>query len=36
MCQGPGVQVVAEVPAAGPVPPPISVVTPLYSASSAC
>ena len=27
-CHGPGVQVVAEVPAAGPVPPPIMVVTP--------
>ena len=27
-CQGPGVQVVAAVPAAGPVPPPIMVVTP--------
>ena len=29
MCQGPGVQVVAMVPAAGPVPPPSMVVTPL-------
>jgi hypothetical protein len=28
MCQGPGVQVVALVPSAGPVPPPIMVVTP--------
>ena len=28
MCHGPGVQVVAFVPAAGPVPPPIMVVTP--------
>ena len=28
MCQGPGVQVVASVPCAGPVPPPIIVVTP--------
>ena len=28
MCQGPGVQVVAVVPAAGPVPPPIMVVRP--------
>ena len=28
-CQGPGVQVVAKVPVAGPVPPPIIVVTPL-------
>ena len=27
-CQGPGVQVVALVPSAGPVPPPSSVVTP--------
>ena len=35
-CQGPGVQVVALVPAAGPVPPPIMVVTPLMSASSTC
>jgi hypothetical protein len=30
------VQVVAEVPADGPVPPPIMVVTPLISASSIC
>lgn len=36
MCQGPEVQVVALVPAAGPVPPPIMVVTPLISASSIC
>ena len=28
MCQGPGVQVVANVPCAGPVPPPSSEVTP--------
>ncbi len=28
MCQGPGVQVVALVPSAGPVPPPSMVVTP--------
>ena len=28
MCQGPGVQVVASVPCAGPVPPPSMVVTP--------
>ena len=33
MFQGPGVQVVAFVPVAGPVPPPISVVSPLASAS---
>ncbi len=33
---GPGVQVVAVVPAAGPVPPPIIVVTPDISASSIC
>ena len=33
---GPGVQVVAFVPSAGPVPPPIIVVTPLYSAQSIC
>ena len=33
---GPGVQVVALVPAAGPVPPPIIVVTPDISASSIC
>ena len=36
MCQGPGVQVVASVPCAGPVPPPMSVVTPACSASSIC
>ena len=36
MCHGPGVQVVAKVPVAGPVPPPIMVVTPLASASSIC
>ena len=36
MCHGPGVQVVAVVPVAGPVPPPIMVVTPLISASSIC
>ncbi len=36
MCHGPGVQVVADVPVAGPVPPPISVVTPEASASSTC
>ncbi len=34
MFSGPGVQVVASVPVAGPVPPPSSVVTPLASASS--
>ena len=34
MCQGPGVQVVAVVPAAGPVPPPNMVVRPAASASS--
>ncbi len=33
---GPGVQVVAKVPVAGPVPPPSIVVTPLASASSIC
>ena len=33
---GPGVHVVAHVPAAGPVPPPIIVVTPDMSASSHC
>jgi hypothetical protein len=32
ICHGPGEQVVAEVPVAGPVPPPIMVVTPLTSA----
>ncbi len=36
MCQGPGVHVVAKVPVAGPVPPPIMVVTPDISASSIC
>ena len=36
MCHGPGVQVVAKVPVAGPVPPPSMVVTPLASASSIC
>ena len=36
MCQGPGVQVVALVPVAGPVPPPSIVVTPDISASSTC
>jgi hypothetical protein len=36
MCQGPGVQVVALVPVAGPVPPPSMVVTPDISASSIC
>ncbi len=36
MCHGPGVQVVAKVPVAGPVPPPSIVVTPLISASSIC
>ena len=35
-CQGPGVQVVALVPVAGPVPPPSMVVTPDASASSIC
>ena len=35
-CQGPGVQVVASVPCAGPVPPPIMVVRPECSASSIC
>ena len=34
MCQGPGVQVVASVPCAGPVPPPSIVVMPECSASS--
>ncbi len=33
---GPGVQVVAAVPVAGPVPPPTIVVTPEASASSIC
>jgi hypothetical protein len=35
-CHGPGVQVVALVPAAGPVPPPSIEVTPDISASSTC
>ncbi len=34
MWNGPGVQVVALVPAAGPVPPPSMVVSPDISASS--
>ena len=34
MCHEPGVQVVAAVPVAGPVPPPISVVMPALRASS--
>ncbi len=33
MLRAPGVQVVALVPVAGPVPPPTKVVTPLASAS---
>jgi hypothetical protein len=36
MFQGPGVQVVAKVPVAGPVPPPSMVVMPDISASSIC
>src|SRR6266481_366440 len=36
MCHGPGVQVVALVPAAGPVPPPSMEVMPDISASSIC
>ena len=36
MYQGPGVQVVAEVPVAGPVPPPTRVVMPEARASSIC
>ena len=36
MCHGPGVQVVAKVPVAGPVPPPSIVVTPDIKASSIC
>ena len=36
MFQGPGVQVVAHVPVAEPVPPPISVVTPEAMAASIC
>ena len=35
-CHGPGVQVVASVPCAGPVPPPSMVVMPDISASSIC
>ncbi len=35
-CHGPGVQVVAVVPLAGPVPPPIIMVRPEYRASSIC
>lgn len=34
-CHGPGVTVVALLPSAGPVPPPMRVVTPEASASSA-
>ena len=34
MCHGPGVQVVANVPCAGPVPPPSIVVMPECKASS--
>ena len=36
MFHAPGVQVVAQVPVAEPVPPPISVVTPLARATSIC
>ena len=36
MCQAPGVQVVAKVPVAGPVPPPSMVVMPEAKASSTC
>ena len=36
MCHGPGVQVVASVPCAGPVPPPSIVVRPECRASSIC
>ena len=36
ICQGPGVQVVAKVPCAGPVPPPSIEVMPDISASSTC
>ncbi len=36
MFHGPGVQVVAHVPVAEPVPPPISVVMPLAMAVSIC
>ena len=35
-CRAPGVQVVALVPVAGPVPPPMNVVTPLANASYPC
>ena len=36
ICHGPGVQVVAKVPVAGPVPPPSIEVTPDINASSIC
>ena len=36
MFQAPGVQVVALVPVAGPVPPPIIVVMPFESAADTC
>ena len=36
ICHGPGVTVVADVPAAGPVPPPTIVVTPDINAVSTC
>jgi hypothetical protein len=36
MYQGPGVQVVAQVPVADPVPPPIIVVIPDAIATSTC
>ena len=36
MCRLPGVHVVALVPVAGPVPPPMNVVTPLATASYTC
>ena len=36
ICQGPGVTVVAFVPSEAPVPPPMCVVIPLSSATSAC
>ena len=35
-CRLPGVHVVALVPVAGPVPPPMNVVTPLATASNTC
>ena len=35
-CQGPGVTVVALVPSAGPVPPPLIVVMPVDKASMVC